>query len=527
MNIDFWSLTVGQWLKTIDYPDDVTNNMSSFTMFGLRNKSLRHIQTICSKDLAHLIFDNIQTVCKQEKMQKIKSKSTKAVIKPKIVLPDIILQDIQQETNHINHINICSRQDQDIINMINLFVGRIISDAECNKWWEELNYCFRNNFSVPRIITMLYRMDQFFNNKTIAACSTTIIPKKTISKKKIISEWNITVTKTRNNKTCCPSILSDVPTIQSKHKKKKSCVGQLMTLNYDTVLLDKQEDKVFSFHKTSGSPCLLMTVESALMFLNSSKLFINTVDYYTLDNTKYSIAHIKGSKIIIYRKNGYTINDNDSAFRDEINCTLANIMVKCCNCSVDIKVINIIRQITNKIDPTSEWTYKNFVKRICKIERNALSQHLYYCKDNTCKGSHKGGLYSYYVKEDEERINCKWCPLKHDVKFHQFKCSYCKLTYCEICDESPYHTGQICLGPSSAYKDIDEETLKVLKQTSKPCPKCSIWSTKHNGCDHITCSSCKTHWCYRCMQELDPKNPYVHTCPTNLDGKIDSNYRRL
>lgn len=45
-------------------------------------------------------------------------------------------------------------------------------------------------------------------------------------------------------------------------------------------------------------------------------------------------------------------------------------------------------------------------------------------------------------------------------------------------------------------KDMDEATLKSLN--IKKCPSCSSGVEKIDGCNHMTCQNCKTHFCWIC-----------------------------
>lgn len=46
----------------------------------------------------------------------------------------------------------------------------------------------------------------------------------------------------------------------------------------------------------------------------------------------------------------------------------------------------------------------------------------------------------------------------------------------------------------------EDEKLKELghRKGWMLCPRCSTMTSKKNGCDHILCTMCGTHWCYRC-----------------------------
>ncbi|KAJ7655058.1 hypothetical protein DFH06DRAFT_1201477 [Mycena polygramma] len=57
-----------------------------------------------------------------------------------------------------------------------------------------------------------------------------------------------------------------------------------------------------------------------------------------------------------------------------------------------------------------------------------------------------------------------------------------------------------------------EEQLnkKWLTESTMACPGCSLNIEKSLGCNHMTCSRCKIHFCYRCGVKLTPSDPYGH-----------------
>lgn len=64
----------------------------------------------------------------------------------------------------------------------------------------------------------------------------------------------------------------------------------------------------------------------------------------------------------------------------------------------------------------------------------------------------------------------------------------------------------------------DDQTIAAgIKLTAKPCPNCHVSISRDliEGCLHMTCTNCKTHFCWECLQ-----SPYPHgnesgffTCP--------------
>ena len=42
------------------------------------------------------------------------------------------------------------------------------------------------------------------------------------------------------------------------------------------------------------------------------------------------------------------------------------------------------------------------------------------------------------------------------------------------------------------------------------CPKCHTVIHLETGCNHMTCKSCQTHYCYLCGKPISSQNPYQH-----------------
>jgi len=45
-------------------------------------------------------------------------------------------------------------------------------------------------------------------------------------------------------------------------------------------------------------------------------------------------------------------------------------------------------------------------------------------------------------------------------------------------------------------------SLKLLKESSKPCPGCKMATEKTEGCNKMTCAYCSCFWCWRCEVEI-------------------------
>jgi len=68
-------------------------------------------------------------------------------------------------------------------------------------------------------------------------------------------------------------------------------------------------------------------------------------------------------------------------------------------------------------------------------------------------------------------------------------------------------------------------SLRALAKDSQQCPSCHATIQRSEGCNHMTCSNCRTHFCYRCGKTLDPEDPYAHfrnsACPTFDNAEVE------
>ncbi|GAA5865604.1 hypothetical protein JCM3774_002065 [Rhodotorula dairenensis] len=130
------------------------------------------------------------------------------------------------------------------------------------------------------------------------------------------------------------------------------------------------------------------------------------------------------------------------------------------------------------------------------------------------------------LSEDEEKLRV--CPA-------------CEYSFCVFCRRGWHGTRNACALPQSSaivsgYLSGDAEqrrTLEVrygtanikrlvaayeeeralqewLQAHSTQCPGCSAWVEKSQGCNHMTCAKCATHFCYRCGKSISPRDPYKH-----------------
>lgn len=65
--------------------------------------------------------------------------------------------------------------------------------------------------------------------------------------------------------------------------------------------------------------------------------------------------------------------------------------------------------------------------------------------------------------------------------------------------------------------------LEMLCEKCRPppmktgdCPRCGITTHKESGCDHITCTKCNEHWCWRCGKGFGTHREAVQACYSHM-----------
>ena len=118
-------------------------------------------------------------------------------------------------------------------------------------------------------------------------------------------------------------------------------------------------------------------------------------------------------------------------------------------------------------------------KLIDKYEKFKLRAEI--INDPNKKQCPKPDCESYLEKSNKSRyVNCK--------NGHKF---------CFECLRPPH-------GKSSCEEVLEKDFLKWKKnRIVKRCPRCNIFTEKNEGCNHMTCTSCKYQWCWLCLGEYN------------------------
>ena len=112
--------------------------------------------------------------------------------------------------------------------------------------------------------------------------------------------------------------------------------------------------------------------------------------------------------------------------------------------------------------------------------------------------------YKKFKKRSEiiKDKNKKLCPNPDcDSYLQKSKSKYVQCEnghkYCYECLKPPH-------GKNSCDQKLEKQFMKWTKgKRVKRCPRCQIYTEKNEGCNHMTCVSCKYQWCWLCEGEYN------------------------
>ncbi|CAD7927952.1 unnamed protein product [Amoebophrya sp. A25] len=92
-------------------------------------------------------------------------------------------------------------------------------------------------------------------------------------------------------------------------------------------------------------------------------------------------------------------------------------------------------------------------------------------------------------------------------------CPHCRLQFCAVCLDV-YHPGsETCTNePGLSQTAIreqnkrtlqEQQSLNLIRKTSKKCPHCSFAIQKTAGCNKMRCENCTTKFCWVCLEVID------------------------
>ena len=137
------------------------------------------------------------------------------------------------------------------------------------------------------------------------------------------------------------------------------------------------------------------------------------------------------------------------------------------------------------------------------------------CVEHDCKQIIPEDFIFKYINNDKKLIskynkfkiraeilkdpNKKQCP-KPDCQSYLEKNQNTKYVKCKKGHEYCFECLRPPHGKSSCEQLMEKDFLKWKKnRIVKKCPRCKIFTEKNEGCNHMTCPSCKYQWCWLCL----------------------------
>lgn len=127
-----------------------------------------------------------------------------------------------------------------------------------------------------------------------------------------------------------------------------------------------------------------------------------------------------------------------------------------------------------------------------------------YCPDHACPMSNSGFIVEALLTGQVGGVH------------NRRECPTCAKTWCGCCKQAPFHR-TVCPGPITLDPTLSEEEKKEFCNRYKSCAQCQILTERIDGCAHMSCTVCSTHWCWRCRGVRDKHDPYSHVCPIGFE----------
>lgn len=139
-----------------------------------------------------------------------------------------------------------------------------------------------------------------------------------------------------------------------------------------------------------------------------------------------------------------------------------------------------------------------------QIEREYEQAVMQYINPNAAKGKEKVLLKSQQVG------HCTQDNCRGFIDGATYKCALCDTPHCRRCME---HKEEEHVCDESAVASI-----RMMRESSKPCPTCHVPIHKINGCNDMFCVQCKTAFCWRTLEVHKNGNSNPHYIRWLHDG---------
>jgi len=172
--------------------------------------------------------------------------------------------------------------------------------------------------------------------------------------------------------------------------------------------------------------------------------------------------------------------------------------------------------------PLDYATVKRYVelKRKKRIESDKAT---IYCPRKWCQGPARSKKFpklysldeyeSFFSSDDDEpeEVDTQEPKVPNPMADRLAVCEDCDFAFCRVC-LAGWHGDLIRCYPRSSKELTEEEqaSYNYIRLRTSACPTCNSPAQKTMGCNHMTCFTCKTHFCYLCTAWLSSDNPYAH-----------------
>lgn len=107
------------------------------------------------------------------------------------------------------------------------------------------------------------------------------------------------------------------------------------------------------------------------------------------------------------------------------------------------------------------------------------------------------------MRQDASYRDCPQCSnpvLGGSAWRPNLTCGGCSLTFCFV--HSNAHPGQTCRQYERARRVQERDAAAAIAAISRPCPGCKTPIMRTGGCNHMTCTRCRTDFCWLCGRSL-------------------------
>jgi len=214
---------------------------------------------------------------------------------------------------------------------------------------------------------------------------------------------------------------------------------------------------------------------------------------------------------------------NDCTTCKDHSSSCANYKCNKCKCkkshshkiSISMYHINKIKTLFPEEDHSLLPSYDNkkFIDTLDRLSKTSRYHHQFICSNTECKHATK----PYIISLNDYCVQCvKSYKEKKNTTFHKFMCPGCKKEECGLCGKLKIdHKGETLICPKKITR-TPEEITNARAEGIRFCPMCDVPTMLTLGCDHITCTLCKEHWCFACERHLPVDSVtgtrYTHTC---------------